>query len=854
MKASTLLIAAAGIPAVAAAGIPAVGSSRQPYVRATGRRLQTWPHSLTLTIAFDDRPEEVSWTFGNHRSGTILAGRAYGAYSQAQAGTKIVVPLDILTDEDLDGDPLGGTREYRFVMFDRGGNGLCCGRGRGRFEVWDGGRVILAGDEFGASFDAVFEVDPEDYLDPEQQQTGEPPQGGAQSESQSGQDGGGGGRPRPVTTDRPTASPTGRPAPSRPAPSFSIAIAGPGFNPGPSAAQSGHTAAKPMPLHHINHDSWYCGPSWEWTASNCESAVPCPGGDAVYCPPNHACFASTPCKKLEPTLDPTSQPSSSPSSFPSVSSVPTIAPYRSGNPKDIEPLQKRSKDFYVEFLYGDGDDANAADDNGSSTSDSSGVASGSRDFFVDFLYGDADAADDGGTSAANPSGLPSDVIDALSSYEEFQFHFFCGISWTDANSKCGTFCPSGDKSVCPDGMGCYANTRCDGRDTASPTSSPGPTAANPDACTICGEKMLDGDRGITFGDQETTCGNINEQLAAQDIDKSSGICDTIGEMYSDQCCYDECSLCESPDGTTLDLRPDRVVRQGGYEATCLEITEALSSSGDDSLCADARDQLGGQCCLAQCELCSGLPGETAPQWYETVMYNGQTTTCLGLDFLLRAEEVGEGEEVCNQFRNEYGGSCCYPPSSSVGDVPTSGRDVTSSWERTAPECRLCEADGRIYDVMSEKSINMPTPSIWRHLAGTCGGLDEELKSMSKEDQMCTENRQRYFGSCCSLADYIPVAWEGGSAPSPAAAGGSPIGTDATTDVVSNSATSPDKMTSHASSKYWDGTPSDDFDWQDTWATPWPSGSAARTAALGNWMAQCLCWTVVCVVWRALPWR
>ena len=848
-----------------------------------GRRLQSpWPHSLTLTITFDARPEEVSWKFENRRSGAVLAGRAFGDYAPSRASTTLAVPLDILTEQDLEGDPLGGPREYRLVVFDRGGNGLCCGRGRGRFELRDGDRVVFEGDEYGASVDSVFSVDPDDYLNPKQSQddlpafdtgSGVPPQQNPPADSQSDQEGDGGkpssssslepptlmlsffcglsygdaetechepcptgspssctasehscyasttcrerwetGTPteRPVATERPTSRPTREPSgrPTREAPSFSIAITGPGSDPSPTprpvptmaepapttgggGADDGPTSDIPgtSPTESIinDHDSWFCGLTWDWTISNCEKAVPCPGGDAVDCPPNHACFASTPC-----TLVPTSLPSESPSGSPSESptGVPTRAPW-------------------------------------------------SRDFFVDFLYGDADTDTTTTGGGNDPADLSApDVNDALASYGELQYHFFCGSSWTSADSRCDTFCPSGDRSDCPDGMECYANTRCDGRDTASPTSSPGPTvySANPNACTICGTRALDADKGITFQTQETTCGNMNEQLAAQDIEKSSGTCGTIREMYADDCCYDECSLCEQADGTTLDLRSNHVVRQGGYEATCLEVTEMLRAAGGGDLCGDARDQLAEQCCRSQCELCSGLEG-ASPQWYETVVFNGLTTTCLGLDYMLRVEEVGEGGEMCDNFRNEYGGACCYPPSS---DASSSGEGGTA-----AAECRLCEADGRLYDVIPEKAVDQT--------AGTCGGVDEELRGLPKEDGTCTESRQRYFGRCCNLADYVLVA---PPVPSPAGLGGgsgppgpSPAGGNATSGGVGENATAggaPSNATSPSGAGYWDRTPVDEFDWKDTWEVP-SSGYKARTAAVFGWTAACL-------VLRAWSWR
>ena len=56
-----------------------------------------------------------------------------------------------------------------------------------------------------------------------------------------------------------------------------------------------------------DQNTWWCGISWDHVTSNCDSAVPCPGGDAVDCPAGQACFASTPC-----THSPTYRPSVNP--------------------------------------------------------------------------------------------------------------------------------------------------------------------------------------------------------------------------------------------------------------------------------------------------------------------------------------------------------------------------------------------------------------------------------------------------------------------------------------------------------------------------------------------------------------
>ena len=40
-------------------------------------------------------------------------------------------------------------------------------------------------------------------------------------------------------------------------------------------------------------------------------------------------------------------------------------------------------------------------------------------------------------------------------------HYFCGLDWHDASSRCEKPCPGGTPSECPDGHKCYADTACD---------------------------------------------------------------------------------------------------------------------------------------------------------------------------------------------------------------------------------------------------------------------------------------------------------------------------------------------------------------------------------------------------------
>ena len=89
-----------------------------------------WPYKLTLTIKFDQHPEEISWKFENVFDGDskrVLDGVAFGTYNEEMAGDEIEIPLDILTNEDYIDNELvdGEMREYKFIIYDRVSSFVC---------------------------------------------------------------------------------------------------------------------------------------------------------------------------------------------------------------------------------------------------------------------------------------------------------------------------------------------------------------------------------------------------------------------------------------------------------------------------------------------------------------------------------------------------------------------------------------------------------------------------------------------------------------------------------------------------------------------------------------------------------
>ena len=403
-------------------------------VLVCSQEVAEWPHYLTLQITFDSHPEEVSWKFENQRTQTVLEGVAFNTYTENQSNTIINVPLKILTTQDYEGDPLVNDqlRDYRFVIYDQGGNGLCCANGNGRYEIYSkDNELIVQGFDYGAIGEHFFSINPRDYLDGEGTPTTDnlpdfsiPVSGPTMNNPPP--------TPPPVVVNIPTTPDTTSPQTQN--------------NDTPTSPTTVSPPTIPTTQEAMDETSWFCGENWNWIENNCDKAVreyhifsifsfrfvaikkyipnscyiqilshylisyynntACPRGDAVDCPANQKCFASTPC-----TLVPTSVPSSIPSSMPT--ETPTPLPTKS-------PWSESS--------------------------------------FLDFIYGQSDGSGTTGAGSNTDEGLASDVIEVLQDYSSLQFHFFCGFSWQHADETCNVFCPSGDKDDCPEGEECYAHT------------------------------------------------------------------------------------------------------------------------------------------------------------------------------------------------------------------------------------------------------------------------------------------------------------------------------------------------------------------------------------------------------------
>jgi hypothetical protein len=488
----------------------------------------------------------------------------------------------------------------------------------------------------------------------------------------------------------------------------------------------------------------------------------------------------------------------------------------------------------------------------------------SEALFVEFL--NSDSTGDNGVQQAqetsNPNkGLASEVKEELQNYNSLQYHFFCGRSWTHADNTCDTFCPSGDKDDCPDGQECYANTQCDGRDTPPPTISPAPTAkgnagGSPagaggkddgvELCTVCkGLSGLDKSKTVAFQTQTTTCGNIEDMLRTGNIAVGSSTCNAVHDQYGDSCCYDECQLCKTADGDFLDLRSDHLVKQGGYEATCSDISSILSTMDEsDSTCKDAQSQLGEECCYRQCTLCGG-ESEMSTEWYATVSFQGLATTCLGLDYYLRADQIHEESETCSEFRGTYMDRCCYNENA----------------------CQLCRADETLYEINPAKTVTIQQPSSTRQSTLSCSAIDDNMSKLDKDDQACGDGRKAFFGQCCNLNLIVGSDndIETGGAPQPSPGQPSPGGRpspgsrpnnmpgtgeaanstveEASTGPTSSLAPSPEgrRTVTNRPSKafYWGDDEKPSYSWDQNWDPPSGCSQLAGRAAFVFMFVSCM---------------
>ena len=456
----------------------------------------------------------------------------------------------------------------------------------------------------------------------------------------------------------------------------------------------------------------------------------------------------------------------------------------------------------MDFLNAEG--GNGGSDSGSGSGGDSGSSSSS-------------SSSQGGSGSGAPQTMSSDgssttTTDVMSEYNSLQYHFFCGYNFAEADKCTSKFCPTGDKGECPDGMQCYASTKCDGRDTPAPSTSsalvPSPSpnefgSGSNIQCTLCGRQGLSEELPVMFQGNPSTCGELNVMVGQFNPDA----CMTVREMYQETCCYDGCQLCQTMEGDFLDLRKDHVVKKGEYTATCDEIQNLLTTfATSEEICAKSQSELAEECCYDQCSLCED---NESTKWNSIVQFGNVTTTCLGLDYLLRTEQISSKSERCTDLQEEYESQCCR-----VGSKPDT--------------CQLCKAENG--DTYGVKNATLAQLGIGDSTI-TCEAVASAMVVMESADAQCISAKEKYFDPCCNLTDAQHIVHN---------AAGAPSSSNSTSDDGSNSTTDDNNATVDATKGdgYWSSDPMDGFNWNKR---PSAAGFVSFTkATLGALTVVCGC--------------
>lgn len=89
--------------------------------------------TVTLSMTFDNYPEETSWRITNSAGTTVASGGTYGSSPDGSTLTESICLADGC---------------YTFTMLDSYGDGMCCNYGNGSYTLSNGGTTLASGGQF----------------------------------------------------------------------------------------------------------------------------------------------------------------------------------------------------------------------------------------------------------------------------------------------------------------------------------------------------------------------------------------------------------------------------------------------------------------------------------------------------------------------------------------------------------------------------------------------------------------------------------------------------------------------------------------------------------------------------------
>ena len=125
-------------------------------------------------------------------------------------------------------------------------------------------------------------------------------------------------------------------------------------------------------------------------------------------------------------------------------------------------------------------------------------------------------------------------------------------------------------------------------------------------CNLCKEQgtSINWNQPLFYDGLASTCLDVYMNLRSEKVHSSDDRCQSVQFAVSEECCSklpsNQCSLCQTSNGTFLNTNWNSEVNYLGEQLTCSDINAMLSTEELGSiLCLSARDDFWYQCCTPQ---------------------------------------------------------------------------------------------------------------------------------------------------------------------------------------------------------------------------------------------------------------
>lgn len=138
-------------------------------------------------------------------------------------------------------------------------------------------------------------------------------------------------------------------------------------------------------------------------------------------------------------------------------------------------------------------------------------------------------------------------------------------------------------------------------------------------CTLCKDpgRAVNWNYPLQYDGLASTCLDVYMNMRNEGVQDGDDVCQSIQFTLAHECCYEipanQCSLCQSNNGTYLNTNWNSEVNYQGETVTCGDVNALLSAEELDNLiCLSAREDLWNECCTPQEGGNTGMGGILPP--------------------------------------------------------------------------------------------------------------------------------------------------------------------------------------------------------------------------------------------------